>query len=191
VSWNIQGLRDKLTYLYDDLFSFDVISLIETWNDYSPISPLPGYLVEKTMRNVARNNRHYGGILVLAKASAIEGHERISSRSENLLWLYIYLKCGKQLILDVVYLPPQNILYSRENSWEILEEELSSMQESHRDLECVLMGDFNAYTGLEAEIPDVLIPDLGDFIPIFVEYHESTRMEKEKEMYGEEISWHF
>ena len=70
------------------------------------------------MRNIARINRHYGGILVLVKASAIEGYERISSRSENLLWLYIYLKCGKQLILGVVYISPQNSSYNRENTWE-------------------------------------------------------------------------
>ena len=97
----MQGLRDKLTYLYNDLFSFDVISFIETWNDYSFISPLPRYLVEQIVRNVSRNNRHYSGTLVLIKASAIESYERINSRSEKLLWLYICFKCGKQLILGL------------------------------------------------------------------------------------------
>ena len=67
-----------LTYLYDNLFLFDVIPLIETWNDYSPIPPLTGYVVEQIVRNVSRNNRNYGDILVLVKVSAIEG---------NLLWL--------------------------------------------------------------------------------------------------------
>ena len=76
----------------------------------------PGYFVEQTVRNVARNNRHYGSILVLIKSSAIEGYETISSRSKNLLRLYIYLKCGKQLILGVVYIPPQNSSYNRENT---------------------------------------------------------------------------
>jgi len=93
-----------LTYLYDNLFSFDVIPLIETWNDYSPISPLTGYVVEQIVRNVSRNNINYGGILVLVKVSAIEG---------NLLWLHFYFKCGKQLILSVVYISPQNSSYSR------------------------------------------------------------------------------
>ena len=132
------------------------------------------------MRNVARNNRHYGGILVLVKASAIEGYEGISSRSENLIWLYICLKCGEQLILGVVYIPPRNSSYNRENTGEILGEEFSLMQGSYRDLECVLMGDFNAYTGLEAEIPDMLITDLGDFAPICCRIPRSNKDKKEK-----------
>lgn len=180
MSWNIQGLRDKLPYLYDELLSFDVISFIETWNDHSPISPLPGYLVEQVVRKPAKNNRHYGGILVLIKSSAIDGYERVNSRSENLLWLRICFKCGKRLILGVVYIPPQNSSYNRENTWEILDDELSLIQESYSDFECVLMGDFNAYTGVEVEVPDLLIPDLGDLVPICCRLPRSNKDEKRK-----------
>jgi len=66
--------------------------------------------------NVSRNNRHYGGILVLVKTSAIEGYRRINSRSENLLGPYIRFKYGKQFILGGLNLSS----YNRENTWEIL-----------------------------------------------------------------------
>ena len=77
-------------------------------------------------------------------------------------------------------IPPQNSSYNRENTWEILREEFSLIQESYRDLECVLMGDFNAYSGLEAVIPDELIPDLGDFVPICFRIPRSNKDEKRK-----------
>ena len=105
----------------NDLFSFDVLSVIETWNYYSPISPLPRYLVEEIVSNVSRNSRHYGGILVLIKASVIEGYERINSKSENLLRLYICFKCEKQLSLEAVHILSQNSSYNQENTREILE----------------------------------------------------------------------
>jgi len=79
-----------------------------------------------------------------------------------------------------VYIPPLNSSYNRENTWVILGEEFPLIQESYRDLECVLIGDFNAYTGLVAEIPDVLIPDLGDFVPICCRIPRSSKDEKEK-----------
>ena len=79
-----------------------------------------------------------------------------------------------------MYIPPQNSSYNRENTWEILGEKFSLIQESYKDLDCVLMGNFNAYTGLEAEIPDGLILDLGDFVPICCRIPRSNKDEKRK-----------
>ena len=42
------------------------------------------------------------------------------------------------------------------------------------------MGDFNVHTGTEAEILDVLIPDLGDFVPICCRIPQSNKDEKTK-----------
>ena len=47
-------------------------------------------------------------------------------------------------------------------------------------MECVLMGDFNAFSDMEAEISDVLIPDLGDFVPIFYRIPRRNKDEKNK-----------
>ena len=68
--------------------------------------------------------------------------------------------------MGVVNILPLDSFYHQGNTWRILEEELSLIQESYRDLECMLMGDFQAYTSMEAEIPDVLIQDLSDFVSI-------------------------
>ena len=43
-----------------------------------------------------------------------------------------------------------------------------------------MRGDFNAYAGMEAEIPDVLIPDLGDFVPICCRIPRSNMEERRK-----------
>ena len=50
----------------------------------------PGISQNRSCVMHQENIRHYGGILVLAKASAIESYERINSKSENLLWFYIF-----------------------------------------------------------------------------------------------------
>jgi len=42
------------------------------------------------------------------------------------------------------------------------------------------MGDFNAFSDMEAEISDVLIPDLGDFVPIFYRIPRRNKDEKTK-----------
>ena len=61
---------------------------------YAIICISPGISENRSYVMHQENNRHYGGILVLAKASAIESYERINSKSENLLWFYIFLNMG-------------------------------------------------------------------------------------------------
>jgi endonuclease/exonuclease/phosphatase family metal-dependent hydrolase len=88
---------------------------------------------------------------VLLRKGVFNLFRRLESESENLLWLLLSVK-NVHLVVCVVYLPPNNSSYSREDTWELVENETQLYKRMYPCRNFIFLGDFNAYTSEEDEL---------------------------------------
>ena len=188
ITWNVQGVRNKVEQVLKDLGGVDIIALVESWHSDDTVPYFEGYWVENVARKPAKNMRYYGGILLLIKQGRFRKHSRISSVSENIIWVRIHLVSGKSLILGAVYIAPQNSSYVVEVTWDLLEEELRQLRSRFDKDYFLVVGDFNAYTGICKEINQVSFVDTPDLIPdIYKTSRRSKDIERRVNCWGKRL----
>ena len=178
--WNIQGMSSKVhgrkceneTFL-DIVKGYDIIGLSETHTNQDTNIVVDGY----TSFSVCRGKhllakKESGGMVLLLKNHIMTYANIIKSKSTDIIWVKLskkFIDAPKDLYIGFVYISPRNSSYATNNdyqTWEILYQEINRYQSSGN---IMLMGDFNARTGLNADFiendstnPNDL-PNLPDF----------------------------
>ena len=151
---------------------YDIIGFVETWakskNDFE--NALPGYTCfSKARRKRSRKGRYSGGITVFIRNDILNGVETVCDvKLNDSVFIKLsgrYFGMGKDLILGVIYIPPEQSVYHKiydNYGYEALDDTLKSLKEIYGDLDFILMGDFNARTSQES---DFIIDDCVSFLP--------------------------
>lgn len=160
--WNIQGLRSsafglksRTTDFIRELKDSDIIILQETWNrgDMPTGCPL-GYrevIFPSTKLKSVNQGRDSGGMLIWYKTNLTHSIELIK-KGDFSIWFKIkkeVVSTGKDLFMCTAYIPPSESPYYNQNTFSILEDEISFYQTQGNVLIC---GDLNARTGTEPDL---------------------------------------
>lgn len=159
--WNIQGLRSSVFGIKSQHSDFkkeiensDIVILQETWNvrDLSTGCPI-GFreivLPSTKLRGVTQG-RESGGMLIWYRAHLIDSITAIQIGKFN-IWLKIQkdiVSTERPIFLCAIYLPPAESPYYSEETFSILQDEISHFQTKGNVLMC---GDLNARTGNEPD----------------------------------------
>ena len=163
-SWNIHGLFDsinkvKLCKLKDEEFvkrlhDFDILCLQEIQCGPSDTVGLSveGYLLKPFHRTISKNNRHFGGSLILVKKSVQKGVKFVRDFKGDVIWIKLeksFFGFEKDVYFCFAYAPPSNSSYLKNNDLDILEkvEEDISLYSNLGNI--MIAGDFNAKTKTE------------------------------------------
>ena len=163
-----------------DLSNFDFVALIETWHCPSETPKVRGFNVESVSRELALNNRYFGGLVVLIKDESFKSYTKLKSKSENVIWIRLECWDGLCIVIGSIYIPPQNSSYRNEDTWNLLVKELDEKRANFENDRLILMGDFNAYTSDEVELKDVLIPGIPSAVPAVYRIPRASRDEKRR-----------
>ena len=138
--------------------NYDIVGLSETKTCiYDEIRMKNFKLVAKHRLNCKRKS---GGIGILINEQIYDSVEVLTNDSEFVSWIKIkgsLFNSTEDVIIGVVYIPPEGSDYSTIDSFNDLETELLSMRNSSKYV--YLIGDFNARTG---DKQDIFIPNLNE-----------------------------
>ena len=150
---NCCGLKNKLQYPeFQELLSAnDIICLVESKTDDTDEILLPGYIFKMKNRKTFAC-RKSGGI-VLGYREKFEGDiEVIETENKFVLWCKIsskLMKLNSDLLLGIVYIPPEYSRYSSPDAFSQIENEYLEFTEKFKNI--CLIGDFNARTAEDDE----------------------------------------
>ena len=183
--WNISGLKSKLDGtcydvdfcdFIDYLNTFEIFCFVETWADKLNQFSLDGYKCFDSIRiKHATAFRNSGGIAAFVKNSLfdISTVTQLKSVSENILWLKFDFKRAVNMcnyIIGFVYMSPEgSSVYSEENLFQIIENEMAEFKNRYFDHRFIVGGDFNAYTNI---YPDFIQFDNTDYLMSEDDYME-------------------
>ena len=141
-------------YFIEYLKQFSFIGLTETWAKKDENFDIEGYKSYCAVRpKPKRKGRHSGGIQVYVSDSFSKVSKCLKSASCNILWILLQitrLGCISDILVGTVYISPENSsIFSEEDTFSILEHETAQFKKQFNNVEVIIMGDFNAYTGTE------------------------------------------
>ena len=160
----------------DYLSTFEIFCFVETWADKLNQFSLDGYKCFDSIRiKHARAFRNSGGIATFVKNSLFDIFTvtQLKSVSENILWLKFDFKRAVNMcnyIIGFVYMSPEgSSVYSWENLFQIIENEMAEFKNTYFDHRFIVGGDFNAYTNI---YPDFIQFDNTDYLMSDDDYME-------------------
>ena len=133
------------------LHDSDFLCFAETWASNVKEFVFSGFnqvcTICKKMANAISNS---GGISFYYKTNLNISVEKLTSISDNILWVKMSLNDGIALIVCTVYRSPQNLQFATdENIHEILKSEYLDYHLCFSDFKFIIVGDFNGRTGIE------------------------------------------
>ena len=156
MSWNIDGLRDKLgdADVQKAIDPYDIVVLLETMKSDKFQITYPGYCCWHFARSLRhkKSKRDSGGFLVLVK-ERLSKYTHVTRVSDYVVWISIKLGGALKWHAGFVYiLPAGSSLYLniKECPYDVVQRELISKRATANT---ILVGDFNARTGNMADIP--------------------------------------
>jgi exonuclease III len=173
-SWNVNGIKSKTWDKGDDpefiaeIFNHDIVCLSETHSgpDYS--INIPGYCTvdSKSRPQCKKNNRFYGGMILIVKKELKGGVQVISNKSKESILVRLdktFFKMQRDLYVGFFYIIPSESTYVNNPSNEIDPfEELDLFIQSHnKDGGVLIMGDLNARV---SQKPDFIVNDQAPII---------------------------
>ena len=166
-TWNIHGLftyvnKVKLCKLSDPEFqkrlrTFDVLALQEIQCGPNEIDArfTHGFRAMPFFRKKSKNNRFFGGTLLLVKNEIRNGIKVIDNLNGDKVWSKIskeFFNFERDLFLCFAYISPPNSPYANSLNYDIfqkIEEDISRYTEQGN---IILAGDMNAKTGVMRDI---------------------------------------
>ena len=152
-SLNVCGLKSKLLSndFEDFITNFDIVGLCETKLD--ELDDLNDALHDFCgfYHNRKGFKRASGGIALLVRKNLADSIHLIHSEHDHCAWFLVdNVVFGYQVIIGIVYIPPENSNYSSLELFEGIESDLALMHID--DARVCIMGDFNARTGTQSDI---------------------------------------
>ena len=120
---------------------------------------LEGYKLYMKNRNKA-GSVSSGGIIFGYRDELAEYIDIIDTNSKFILWTKVSKrlhKLEKDLLVGVVYIPPENSKYSSRDAFDEIELEWMNMNRNQNFV--LLTGDFNSRTGIRPDINDIVYDD--------------------------------
>ena len=161
LAWNVHGLVEKLSSSIrinklenDDFLSIvkkhHIVALTETHlgdKDSKEIT-VQGYKTFYVCRKISKNNRFYGGILILVKEEILNGITIIPNGNETEMLTMklsrLYFQMEKDLYIIFPYVSPYSSIYvTGRDMMQRLETEIANCLVKGN---CFVMGDMNSYT---------------------------------------------
>ena len=187
--WNIHGLfvkinKLKICKLEDEEFikklhNLDIPCLheIQCGQDDTQGLSVEDYNLYPFHREISKNNRHFGGSLILIKKTIKKGVKFIKDFKGDIIWLKMdknFFGLKNNILVCFTYAPPINSPYLTDNDLDmidIVEKDISLYKNGENIL---IAGDFNAKTKTESDwVSDQHddhspINDLTQYIPEIV-----------------------
>ncbi len=184
-AWNVDSLHTRIDGTRTCKFEFhefvglfknlDIFCLSETHCNSTDVLDLEGFHIVQNLRpKSAKAKRSFGGLAIGVRHSLLKGVTFLKPSHTEFMWLKLsktFFGFDCDIYICSVYISPSNSSFSRDrdNIFTLLENDLAKFSLLGK---CILMGDFNARTGQDADYivsdsPDFL--DLGDYtsdIPI-------------------------
>jgi exonuclease III len=185
LSLNVCGLKSKLrgVELESLINRYDIIMLSETkLTDSNPCKfEIPGYKLIPKNRQKAKAAS--GGVAFIVREELLKEFEIIYGNCEFVLWMKSTCILEKDLLIGVVYIPPNNTAYSDIKMFDDLESDIISLTIG-KECSTILLGDFNSRTG---RMTDCLIVD--NIISEALDFTDEMRQElfNEQAMYTNRI----
>ena len=156
VSLNVCGLRSRLQCkeFVNYVQQFDVAVFLETKTDDQDSSFISdcfsswGYDI-KLFNRKCLSNRRSGGIGIAIRSKFSKHVESLPYSGGCVAWHLLKKSLtgyDKDCLIGGVYVPPEGSVYSNVELFDVIETELSSLKDKHKDCYVLLLGDFNAYT---------------------------------------------
>lgn len=145
---NVCGLKRRSVYpeFYELVRKYDIFCTVETKLDKHDIVYLPGYQFISMPRK-QKYIRKSGGIGFFVKDEIYDYISHVESSSDYITWLKIkksFTSTDQDIMIGIIYVPPQNSKYYNEDDLVALEEETTSACSKYDYV--YLTGDFNAQT---------------------------------------------
>ena len=135
--------------------------------------------------------RKSGGIGVFVRNEMCQNIELMPSSSDYVLWLKLFNKastCKTEIILGVVYQPPESSKYCTEDEMQLLDVEISSMCIENKFV--FMLGDFNARIAKMDDFveADPFIADYFEFDDVLYNYFNKSDILKLSQMSKTRVS---
>lgn len=157
LSLNVCGLVRRLQYPeFSDLISgYDILCLTESKTDSLDNIEINGF--EVRMKNRSRvSNVKSGGITLAYKCSLSDFVSEVENDCQYVKWFKIDkmgIHSDQDILLGIVYIPPEGSSYCVGNPFEELEQEYLRLSNTYQNI--CLLGDFNARTATEKDFIEI------------------------------------
>ena len=125
-------------------------------DDVSYSASLPGFnLFSVTRQRSLRAPRNSGGISVYVR-NGID--VSICLRARTHIWLKIFSGSPNEMLLCVMYIPPENSPYADKTIFETIQNEIADINATYGECQIIITGDLNARTGIaEDSLPNTTV----------------------------------
>ena len=169
-SLNVCGLRRRLHYteFREIINGFDIFGVVETKLDDLDVMSLTNYTYIGQTRK-QRYKRKSGGLGAFIKTDLSQLVTVLESPSDYVLWLKLSktaFHIDHDIVLGIIYQPPETSRFFNIDEAELLEVEISAMCIDYNYV--YLMGDMNARTSADDDFTEV-----DDFMADFFEFDEN------------------
>ena len=169
-SLNVCGLRRRLHYpeFREIINGFDIFGVVETKLDDLDVMSLTNYTYIGQTRK-QRYKRKSGGLCAFIKTDLSQLVTVLESPSDYVLWLKLSktaFHIDHDIVLGIIYQPPETSRFFNIDEAELLEVEFSAMCIDYNYV--YLMGDMNARTSADDDFTEV-----DDFMADFFEFDEN------------------
>ena len=153
VSINVLQSKLSCTEFTDFISNYDIVCVDETKTDITDNIVLAGF--EVFIKHRCELSRFKsGGISIFVKDKLVNKVKIIDSPNKSCMWMKVKVCTNNQyenLLLEAVYILPENSKYVSNDVFEVLEEEYRYVRFSHDCKYVCLIGDFNARTGTSSD----------------------------------------
>lgn len=170
-SLNVCGLKRRSEYpdFCDYVRQFDILCFSETKTDNTYVISIKGYECFMQSRK-QKYHRKSGGICLLVKDEYSKYIKVVETSSDYIFWARIsgkFVNLNEDVLLGIMYVPPNQSKYLNEDEFMTLEMEVTSMCSQYSYV--ILTGDINART---AELRD--FTKMDSFLADYFDFESET-----------------
>ena len=170
-SLNVCGLKRRSEYpdFCDYVRQFDILCFSETKTDNTDVISIKGYECFMQPRK-QKYQRKSGGICLLVKDEYSKYIKVVETSSDYIFWARIsgkFVNLNEDVLLGIMYVPPNQSKYLNEDEFMTLEMEVTSMCSQYSYV--ILTGDINART---AELRD--FTEMDSFLADYFDFESET-----------------
>ena len=152
VHTNACGLKSRMKCVefFDFLNKHDIIMLTETKLDNIDDLTFPGFKL--ITKNRKHKKRASGGVAVLIREELEPIISVLKVEQQDSIWLKFESGLKNDLILCLIYILPENSVYSKISMFDNLEEIITVLRIKYNNIDVCIIGGLNARTGNASDV---------------------------------------
>lgn len=183
-AWNIDGVFSRISNIRTSkleldpikciLQQLDIFCLCETHCEFSDNLHLDDFHIVQNHRPRSSNSPHaFGGLAVGVRLDLLKGITFLPISNSEFMWFKLskqFFGLRNDIYVCIIYISPQTSAYSkrRDDIFPLIEADIARLSSLGS---CLLMGDFNARTGVE---PDFILNDTCKYLNVHSTYIVDT-----------------